>query len=79
MAQILVRNLDQETVDKLKEQARLHGRSLQQEAKRLIEEAANEPRLNNETALKQIKEVRKLFKGKKFPDSVKLIREDRDR
>ena len=40
MGSILVRGLDQKTIDRLKERARLNGHSLQQEVKVLLERAA---------------------------------------
>jgi hypothetical protein len=40
MSSILVRGLAQKTVERLKERARLNGRSLQQEVKALLERAA---------------------------------------
>ena len=40
MSSILVRGLDQKTIERLKERARLNGRSLQQEVKALLERAA---------------------------------------
>ena len=40
MGSILVRGLDQKTIERLKERARLNGRSLQQEVKALLERAA---------------------------------------
>jgi plasmid stability protein len=41
MGAILVRGLDQKTIERLKERARLNGRSLQQEVKVLLERAAD--------------------------------------
>jgi len=79
MAQILVRNLDEEVVARLKERARKEGRSLQSKVRQILEEAANSPQLDMETARKRIEKLRERFKGRKFPDSVELIREDRDR
>ncbi|MFQ5808611.1 MAG: hypothetical protein ACE5JM_03240 [Armatimonadota bacterium] len=79
MAQILVRNLDDALVAKLKERAKQNGRSLQAEAKMILEEAASKPKVDAETARKMIEEIRARFKGRDFPDSVELIREDRDR
>lgn len=39
MPQILVRDLDAEVIEQLKERARRHGRSLQKEAKAILEQA----------------------------------------
>ena len=41
MGSILVRELDEKTIERLKERARLNGRSLQQEVKALLEHAAD--------------------------------------
>ena len=79
MAQILVRNLDAGVVRKLKERARKAGRSLQAEARFILEKEANSPQVDMETARKLAEEFRKKFKGRKFSDSADLIREDRDR
>jgi hypothetical protein len=40
MGAILMRGLDQKTIERLKERARLNGRTLQQEAKALLERGA---------------------------------------
>jgi len=77
MAQILVRNLDEKTVGRLKRQAKRNGRSLQSEVKTIIEEATRQ--VDMETARKLMDEFRSRFKGRKFPNSADLIREDRDR
>ncbi len=79
MAEILVRDLDDRVVDRLKDRAREHGRSLQAEAKMILCEVADSPKLDHETALKGIVRLRERFKGRRFPDTVALIREDRDR
>lgn len=79
MAQILVRDLDKDVVERLKKRAREDGRSLQSEVKFILEQAAAEPRLDMEAARTMLEEFRKRFKGRKFSDSVELIREDRAR
>jgi len=79
MAQILVRSLDEDVVARLKERARKEGRSLQSEVRRILEEAAHAPQVDMETARKMVDRIRERLKGRKFPDSVELIREDRDR
>lgn len=77
MAQVLVRQLDDKLVDRLKKRAKEHGRSLQSEVKTILEEAVPD----YEAAWKRIDGFRKRLKksGRKFSDSVALIREDRDR
>jgi plasmid stability protein len=79
MAQILVRDLDEGIVERLKRRAKDDGRSLQSEVRSILEQAALEPKVDMETARKICEEFRRRFKGRKFPDTVKLIREDRER
>lgn len=76
MAQLLVRNLDEQVVDKLKARARENRRSLQAEVKLVLEQAT---RFDRATALKRIEEVRKMLAGRPMSDSAELIRELRDR
>ena len=77
MAQILVRQLNDKLVERLKKRAKEHGRSLQSEVKTILEEAVPD----YEGAWKRIAKWQKDLKqaGKTFSDSTLLIREDRDR
>lgn len=77
MAQVLVRQLDDKIVDRLKKRAKEHGRSLQSEVKAILEDAVPD----YEGAWKRIEGLRKRLRksGRKFSDSAALIREDRDR
>ncbi|MEW6201118.1 MAG: hypothetical protein AB1546_04030 [bacterium] len=79
MAEILVRNLDDNVVDRLKKSAKKRGCSLQAEVKMILELAANAPQADIVSARKLVHRIRRRFKGRDFPDSVELIREDRDR
>ena len=76
MAQVLVRQLDDKVVDRLKKRAKEHGRSLQSEVKTILEEAVPD----YEAAWKRIEGFRKHLKksGRRFADSAVLIREDRN-
>ena len=76
MAQILVRDLDLETVDRLKARARGRGRSLQAEVKSILEQAS---KLEAEEARSLARRIRRRFRGKRFDDSTAMIREDRAR
>ena len=76
MGQVLVRNLRTEVVRKLKSRAKQHRRSLQEELKEILEDAA---RQNAQDVQAKVNQVRKLFAGRKFGDSSKLIRQDRAR
>lgn len=77
MAQVLVRQLSDQVVNRLKKRAKEHGRSLQAEVKTILEEAVPD----YEQAWKRIQMLRDKLKrsGKAFSDSADLIREDRDR
>ena len=77
MAQMLVRQLSVQVVNRLKKPAKEHGRSLQAEVSTILEEAVPD----YEQAWKRIDTLRdKLTRsGKTFSDSAALIREDRDR
>ena len=76
MAQVLVRDLEEELVDRLKERARNHGRSLQGEVKAILEGAT---KYSMDEALAVAKSWQKRLEGRTTGDSAELIREDRDR
>ena len=76
MPDILIRNLDAKTVRRLKARAKQHRRSLQNEAKLLLEQAAG---TGKEDVAAMLDRWKKRFAGRRFSDSAKLIREDRDR
>jgi plasmid stability protein len=76
MAQLLVRDLDDEVVATLKARARENRRSLQAEAKLVLEEAA---RFDRATSIERIEEVRRKLAHLATTDSTELVREIRDR
>jgi len=76
MPDILVRGLDDETVKRLKARAKRNGRSLQGEAKRVLEQAAG---MNAEEVAAMLDGWKKRFAGRRFADSADLMREDRER
>jgi plasmid stability protein len=73
---ILVRGLDRRTVLRLKERARVNGRSLEQEIKTILERAART--LTMREAAKLSERWRRRLSRRSFSDSARLIREDRD-
>ena len=77
MAQILVRDLDEGIVARLKRRARQDGRSLQSEVKVILEEAASAPPVDLAAARRLSARFRRRFRGRPFPDTVKLLREAR--
>lgn len=76
MAQILVRDLDDETIQQLKDRARQHGRSLEAEARQILSRAAG---LGFAEARKLVRQWHKKLAGRALPDSTELLREDRRR
>jgi plasmid stability protein len=76
MSSIVVRGLDQKTIERLKERARLNGHSLQQEVKALLERAADT--LTMREARRLSERWRRRLGGRSFSDSAHMIREDRD-
>jgi plasmid stability protein len=77
MAQVLVRNLNDKVVARLKKRAKTRGRSLQAEVKTILEEAAKDVPVDFWKEADRIREQLKRS-GRKFSDSAALIREDRD-
>ena len=76
MPDILVRDLDSHTIERLKLSAKQHGRSLQREVKAILEETV--PMTMSEFRAVSEKWQKRL-RGRKFSDSAKLLREDRER
>jgi len=76
MPGILVRGLDQKTVERLKQKARARGRSLQQEVKDILERAATSFTLEETRRLSE--RWHRRLAGRPFSDSAVLVREDRD-
>jgi plasmid stability protein len=76
MPDILVRGLDRKALLQLKARARRHGRSLQAEAKMLLERAAAS---RSEQIAGALERWDKQFATRRFSDSARLIREDRRR
>ena len=76
MAQILVRDLNPDVIERLKGQAKRHGRSLQGEVKVILESAAKLPMGE---ARQLAARLRQSLEGRIKGDSADLIREDRER
>jgi antitoxin FitA len=77
MAQVLVRDLDPAVVTRLKERARQHGRSLQREAKAILEQAAES--LSMVEARRVSEHWHRRLQGRELDDSAEDIRADRER
>ncbi len=77
MAQLLVRDLETEIINRLKLRAKSHHRSLQGEAKLILQEAAQ--KMTMEEVRERASKIRGSFGKRKFSDSAELIRKDRER
>jgi plasmid stability protein len=75
MAQVIVRNLDEQVVSSLKFKAKLHGRSLEEELREILKRAAE---LTPEEKLALVDRIAAKQKRPLEDDSADLIREDRD-
>ncbi len=78
MANVLVRNVPDEVLDRIKGMAKRHNRSLQQELNEAIQNLANE---SSTDFFQRAEDLREKLRRKKvrFSDSAKLLREDRSR
>lgn len=76
MPQILIRNVNQTTLEKLKERARRHKRSLQGEVSSILERAV---RTDVSQFLEKAARLRERLAGRTFSDTTELIAEDRAR
>jgi plasmid stability protein len=77
MPDVLVRDVDLDTLGRLKERAASKGRSLQAEVQSILTEAVTRTELRAEAEVARI--IRSAFKDRKQTDSAELLREDRNR
>lgn len=76
MPNILVRDVDETVLEKLKDQAKRNGRSLQSEVLAIITNFASSNALSDVETAAQIKQA---LRGRIFSDSAAALREDRER
>ena len=78
MAQLIIRNLDEDVVLRLKARAAQRGQSLEQSLRDLLSEAA---RPGREAVLKRADQIRARSRpaGPEAPDTVSMLRRLRDR
>ena len=76
MAQVLIRDIAPDLVEKLKARAQRNHRSLEAELRVICTEAVRTPAGAIEEDLER---VRALFSGRTFSDSAVLLRDDRGR
>jgi plasmid stability protein len=77
MPDVLVRDVDESALARLKERAKSHGRSLGVELKMILEQAAKQ--LDMVTARELAERMSRSLEGRRHTDSAELLREDRDR
>lgn len=77
MSQLLIRNVEEETVELLKQRAKLNHRSLQAEVLLILQHAAKVQPGKFWSNAGRIRE-RLQKSGGSFSDSAELVREDRD-
>ncbi|MEW6267725.1 MAG: hypothetical protein AB1689_00340 [Thermodesulfobacteriota bacterium] len=76
MAQVIIRNLDDQAVDRLKARARRKGVSLESELRAIVTDAA---RIDRSSFRERAARLRRKLGRRPVSDSTELIREDRDR
>ena len=76
MPNVLVRDVDEKVLEKLKTKAARNGRSLQREVQIILSDSINfEPLSDSEVARK----IKDSLRGRQHSDSAELLREDRNR
>ncbi len=79
MVTINVRRLDDDVVDRLKQRAARNNRSLEGEARHILQCAADDDMAAKRAAFREtMKRLRPLTEGRKHTPAEVLIREDRD-
>lgn len=76
MAQVIIRNIDERAIKRIKDRAKRHGHSLEQELREIITAAAH---LNMQEAKNNMIAFKSTLERYQHSDSTLLIREDRDR
>jgi plasmid stability protein len=76
MPNVLVRDVDEKVLEKLKTKAARNGRSLQREVQIILNEAINFEPLSDSEVAKKIKDS---LRGRQHSESAELLREDRNR
>jgi len=77
MGQVLVRGLDDTVIERLKQRAESHHRSLEAELREILEQVSLQ--VDVATARDLADRIRRRLEGRPHSDSAELIREDRDR
>jgi plasmid stability protein len=78
MADVLIRDVPDAVLDRLKEKAERRGRSLEEEVRELLVQATP-PEPNRKGFHELAAEMRARYAGRPQTDTLELLREDRDR
>ncbi len=76
MAQVVIRNIDDDAIRRLKSRAARKGISLERELRTILTEAA---RVDRADFVERAAAFRRKLAGRRHSDSTTLIRKDRDR
>jgi plasmid stability protein len=76
MGQLLLRNVDDDLIRRLKERAAMHGRSAEAEHREILERAL---RSGRDSFVERAAHWRRVTAGRETTDSAELIRADRNR
>jgi plasmid stability protein len=79
VSNVLIRDVPLATLAALKERARRHGRSLQQELATLLDKAARQVLQPSPDAVAATIRARLAREGRTFTDGTLMVREDRER
>jgi plasmid stability protein len=78
MPELVIRDMDDATLERLRRRAAEHAHSTEVEAKWIITEVLRSPAVDSWAVVNTMREEL-ARSGRKFPDSTPLVREDRDR
>lgn len=69
---------DDDLIGRLKSRAEAHGRTLEEEHQEILREVLQTP-VQNESFWEWAKRNQERLRGRTFPDTTQMLREDRDR
>lgn len=80
MGKIVLENVEEDTLDRLRALASVAGRSVEDDVKRIVEAAVNRaPSQDREALIAEFRRIRAMSPPVTGIDITQLIREDRDR
>jgi plasmid stability protein len=79
MANLTIRNVDDDIVEALKSRAKSNNRSLESEIRQILVDQARRPSWRGAELLERAKRIAAMTPDVPQTDSVELLREDRDR